>query len=337
MITQFKTLFTVQVNHAYYSANCEDINYIIPADTAQLLAKGKLLAKMLNGQLYALFEVDNGGAARSPLPGKTLRFGLQLANPYFTNYTAVAADFATAPLLYRNSVAPGTLDAPQKVTLVGPVFSHDLTDVARPVAVTLKDANGVIMRTDAITAAADRPTVTYNLTGLPPGACTVAEVYPAITKDIAYYVDSELLAAQVFGMVEIKIDSGFYAAPPTFSLAFAARQETLKYYVVATNYSDADFALLSINDAGYTSDGRAQVSFTSVPAASFATDDIAPQFLGDASTKVVLFKSAATVARTDKARTKIQLLKNGEALISNLPQPSQDRTDANLIIPISKP
>jgi len=52
---------------------------------------------------------------------------------------------------------------------------------------------------------------------------------------------------------------------------------------------------------------------------------------------LLLFKSTATVARMEKARTKIQLMKSGEAIINNLPQPGQDKTNADLIIPISKP
>ena len=334
MTTQFKTLFVVSVAHAYYGGNCEDVAFVVSADTAQLLRNGKLLAKEFEGKLYILFETDEAGAALVTISGKTLRIGLRLINPFFSNFTAVDADFSSSQLLYRNAAVPTALDSPVSVTPTGPIFSHVLSDSARPVTVTLKNPAGETVQTDEIADA--RSAVSYDLTGQPSSAYTIEEAYPATTSEQTYYCDTELLKAAVFGVIEIKIASDLYAFAPEFQVPFEAREETLKYYVVASNYSPAEFNQLSVLDAGFTEDGRPQINFTKVSSNSFTAADIPPDSLTDSSSAVVLFKSQTTVARTEKSRKKVQLRKNSNVLIENLPQPRPERPNADLIIPLSK-
>src|SRR5205823_8726244 len=120
MTTNFKPLFVVTVTHAYYHERCEDVAFIVPADTAQWLKNGKLLARELDGKLYVLFETDDELAptALKPIPGRTLRIGLRLINPFFCNFTEVNKKFASTTLLYRNATAATARDAPSKVRLV---------------------------------------------------------------------------------------------------------------------------------------------------------------------------------------------------------------------------
>jgi len=337
MTTQFKTLLTMTLAHAYYREGCRDIQYIIPHDTVQILKNGRLLAKELDGKLHVLFEADEAGMALIPVPGKMVRLGLQLVNPFFTNFTAVGADFASAELLYRNSTTATSLDVPVHLALVSPMFSHTITDSARPVTVQLKDAAGQVFQTDTISPAENRTTISYNLAGHAPGAWSVEEAYPASAKQIAYYCDAELVSAGVFGVLEMRIADNFYVTAANFQLAFAAREETLKYYVVASNFSNGDFDQLAVSDAGFAEEGRPQIGFTKVSSGSFAPADIAPALLGDPSVKVVLFKSQTAVARSEKGRRKIQLKKNNEVLITHLPQPGPEKSSAELIVSVSKP
>jgi len=337
MKTQFKTLFEVTVAHPYYRETCEDVAFLIPTGTAQVLRNGKLIAKELEGKLYVLFEAAEGGAALQPIPEQTLRFGLRLLNPFFSNFTKVDASFASSKLVYENTVAPGALDAPTKVQLVGNLFSHILTDAARPVTVTLSDRAGLALQTEEITAAVNRASLSYDLTALPPGGYTIDEQFPGGLTRNPYYSDAELLQAGVFGVLEVRIDGNFYAAPPHFQIEFDSREETLKYYVVGRHYANADVAQLSVADAGFGEDGRPQINFTKVLSGAFTGDEIPPAFLTDSSGQVVLFKSQAVVARAEKARKKIQLIKNGEVLIAHLPQPRPEKTNADLVIAISKP
>jgi hypothetical protein len=330
MMTRFETLFVVSVTHAYYGGPCPDVGFVIPADTAQWLRNGKLLARELKGKLYVLFEADKTGVALKPMPGQTLRFGLRLLNPFFSNFTKLAPAFPLKKLLYRNAAAPAALDAPVQVSLAGQVFSVPLSDSARPVTVTLKDNAGLALRTEEITATMGRPAVSYDLTGLEPGAYSIAEAYPNNTIESSYYSDPELVKSGIFGVVEIKIGSGFYGAPPDFQIAFEARSETLKYYVLARNYTGADLNQLSVLDGG-----PAPISFTPVPSSSFTLAE--KSLLSDSSLKAVLFRSDSPVPRLEKARKKIQLKKNNDVLIADLPQPGAEKSNAELVIAVSKP
>jgi hypothetical protein len=337
MTTQFRTLFTVTIAHPYYNRGGRDFDFIVPAGTARGLASAKLLAKSLDGKLHVLFETDVAGAALVPAPGAKLRFGLRLSNVFFGNFTAFNFHPGSFAALYRNAAAPGALAAPEKVVPVGRLFSHSLTKATRPVTAALKNASGQNLQSDAITAAADRAAVSYDLSGQNAGLYKVEETYPGDTASVLYYSDSELAQLGVFGIVEIEIAAAFYAAAANFTIPFAAREETLKYYVVAKSYTDAELDQLSIADEGFTKDARPQVKFTKVPSAAFAAGDLPAALLAKGDDKLVLFKSQGAVARREKARKKIQLKKNDDVLIEHLPQPGPEQMTADLIIQISKP
>ena len=269
--------------------------------------------------------------------GRTLRFGLLVLNPQFGNFTE-GFDPRAAKSFYKNGTMPTALDAPVEVVLVGRMCTHSLKDAARPVIVTLKNASGAALRTEEVTAEADRPEVSFDLSRLPPGVLAVEEQYPDdITFTSAYYADPELQQQGAIGVIEISIDSSFYTTAPAFEVAFDARQETLKYYLVARNYTNGEFTQLQVEDAGFAEEGRAEIAFTKVDAAAFTPAEIPAEILGGAGAKVVLFKSQALVARQQQGRKKIQLVRNNDVLIEHLPQPGADRTKADLIIHLSKP
>lgn len=90
-------------------------------------------------------------------------------------------------------------------------------------------------------------------------------------------------------------------------------------------------------DAGFQEDGRLQINFIKVSAESFTPAEIPPELVGNTSAKVVLFKSQNAVARAEKGRKKIQLKRNNDVLITHLPQPGSEKTNANLIVSVSKP
>lgn len=337
MNTQFKTLFTVGVDHGYYSGDCEDIRFIIPEGTARWLRNGKLLTRTLGGQLHVFFEADDRGVALAAIPGEVLRFGLLATNPCFSNFTQLNANFPKTKPLYRNSASPTALDAPEGVTLVGRMLTHVLTVPGRPVTITLKDGSANALKSTDITAAENRVSLAYDLNGYPPGAYDVEEVSASGTKKTAYYFEPELDQAGVFGILEVILSSDLYKATAAFAIGFASREETLNYYIVATTEQASDLNPLSITDAGAAEDDRDPVLFTKIPSASFTDAEISPAMLGDSSKQVVLFRSQATVPRAERARRKIQLMKNAEILIPHLPQPGPGKTNADIIIAISKP
>lgn len=152
----------------------------------------------------------------------------------------------------------------------------------------------------------------------------------------AHPEDAELMREGLFGVVEVMLEAGFYDAPPAFQVAFAAREETLKYYVVARNYTVAEFNQLELTDEGFTTEARPRIEFDRVAASAFTPDDLPATTLGDGAARVTLFRSLAPVARRARARRRIQLARNSEVLVQNLPQPGAAASTANLIIHLSK-
>lgn len=337
MITQFKIVFTLGMSHPYYMERCEDFDFVLPADAARALGSAKLIAKVRAGTLVFLAETDEGGDPLISAAGKRLRIGFKLLNPFFNYFTDLSSDFNSKVPLFRNGASPGAIDPPQQAGWVSRLFSHPLSSPDRPVAVTLKNAEGQILQTETITGANSRSVVSYNLSGQAPGFYTIEESYPGSNVSVPVYFDPELQREGVFGVADIQIDGGFYITPPDLRVAFQPREETLKYYVVARNYSDADVDQLTVSDAGFSEEGRPEILFSKVAPSGFTADEIAPGFLGDSQAKVVLFKSQGTVPRQAKARKSIQLRKNGDLLIAHLPQPGSSKVNADLIIPISKP
>jgi hypothetical protein len=152
----------------------------------------------------------------------------------------------------------------------------------------------------------------------------------------AHAEDAELIRAGLFCLVEITVDAGFYAAPPAFAIAFTARAETLKYYVVARNYTDSDFNLLDVNDAGFTADARPQISFQRIASGNFTPAEIPAAQIGGSDARVTLFRSQQPVTRQEKARKRIQLVRNNDVIIAQLPQPGAAAATADLVVHLSK-
>lgn len=330
-MSRFDILLSLKVTHAYYGGLCRDFSFVLPQDTVKLMRGHRLISRDLDGVLHVLYPSDGSSA---PLVGQTLRIGLKLLNPGFGNFTAIGFNPTSVSALYRNDAVPGQLDAPEQVTLIGQKLTVPLTEAARPATIELRDASGDTLRSEMV--ADDRSSVSFDLMGIPPGSCVVEEAYPGnVTHSTACYLDPELRQAGVLGLVEIRIDGSFPASPPAFEIAFDARTEILKYYLVVRNYSSAELNQLSVSDIGFPEDSRPQIVFTKVPAASFTSAEIPPALLGGGD--VVLFKSQGPVARQAKGRRKIQLSRNGDVLIEHLPQPGAEKPDADMIVHVSKP
>lgn len=333
MTTEFKIMCSLKIAHGYYAENCCDFDFVLPADTQELLRKGRLVSRVRDGVWYVLCEMQDG-AATVPLAGSKIRIGLRLNNPYFSNITNF--DFAAGAPLYTNQTTPNTLALTTRVTRVGESFVHPLSKTARPVTLTLRDAQSTVVQVDTIEAAHDRSDISYALTGRKPGVYSVTAVYPSETVTTQYYVDRDF-QADIFGVVEISLNSAFYTTAPAFLITYTAKQQVLKYFVVVQNYSLADFNDLAVSDEGYVEEARPRINFTRVNSAAFTPDDIPPALLASGTDRVVLFKSQAVVARQELGRKKIQLKKKNDVLITHLPQPSMPRADANLIVNLSKP
>lgn len=335
---RFETLLTLSVTHEYYGGPCPHFGYVIPTETVRTLKGGRMLTRTAGGALHVLYEADAQGEPLVPGTGAVLRVALALQNPAVANVTAPGPGVDGSCALYRNAPDATTLAPPTGVAMVGSLAGLTLQAPARPVTVEVRDATGTALLEETVTAAALATEVSFDLAALPPGALTVVEQYPGgVERSTRWYYHPELTAAGAFGVAELVIDAGFYDAPAELTVAFAAREDSLKYYVVGTKYTDADVNALSVKDAGFTEEQRPEVKFTKVPPSAFSAADLPPGLLAGGAAKLALFRSEDPVPRRDGGRRKIQLLKNSDLLIANLPQPGDDRASADLIIHLAKP
>ncbi|OYY94813.1 MAG: hypothetical protein B7Y41_04380 [Hydrogenophilales bacterium 28-61-23] len=333
MKISFAPLATVSIAHGYYSGGCRDIEFLPSAGTQSLLRAGRMLARMLDGQLHLLYEAESPGVPVSSLAGKSLHFGLRLTNPSFENITEpVLADASLTPF-FTNAALPGALDAARGVALVAGLYTHAPSRATRPVRLSLRDAaaNTLDVRQ------ASEATTSYDLRGLPSGEYLIEEDYGAgVSLARQLFVDAELRDTGVWGLLSLRIDAAFYASAASFALNFAAREETLRYYVVAKNWPPAEFDQLNVVDAGFSTEGRDEIAFTRL-VAPFPNGFINASLLGDGSAQIAVFQSQTEVARRERGLRKLHLSRNATVLIEHLPLPGPERAKADLIVHLSKP
>jgi hypothetical protein len=337
MSTSFGILFSIKIAHTYYSATCADFEYYIPQDTAEILRNRRITTRSKNGSCFFLCEKNDAGIPIVPVTGITLRIGLKLTNPNFSNFTKIDFKPGNTPI-YNNLSSPAILDPPAEMPLTGALFIYPLTKTGRPDTVVVRDAGNNILKSSTVTDADNTTPVPFDLTSYPPGVYSLNEKQGSSTKKSLIYVDPEMARKKTFGIVEILVADSFLTSdPPEFILNFSAKEEILKYYIVGKNYTSADLNHLSVTDAGYSDDARPQVHFTKVSQGAFAATDISPSLLTGANARVVLFKSQSPVSRIERPRKKIQLSYNSDLIIKHLPSPGIDKSNSEIIIQISKP
>ena len=169
MKINFKTLLTLKISHSYYGEDCRDFDFVIPFGTRQLLQDGRLTARVFAGQLLLFFAADGANSLVS-MAGRQLCLGIRVHNPYFTNFTRLDFEMPAVTPVYRNIPDFQKLTGDMASALVGPVFSHTIRHSDRPITLRLISPAGALIHAEMIPAGANRQTVSYNLSGLAPGA-----------------------------------------------------------------------------------------------------------------------------------------------------------------------
>lgn len=338
MSTRFSTLLQLDIQHEFYGGGCPDFGLILPADCQRLLQRGRLLLKERDNRWHLLFEQDSDGEPLAMLAGQTLRLGLQLLNPYFDNFTSESLALAGEVPVYRNRVTPDALAAPVRMPLCSGFYRHVIAQPQRPVTLQLRRSDAELLHSITITAADDRPSFAFDLRELPAGEYWIEEHYPGdVVTQTAIYADAELGQQAVAAVLELRLDATFYETAPVLSLQFSAKQQALRFYLVVRNYSDAEFAQLSVSDHGFVEDGRSEIPFQRIASASFGAEEIPVELLARQGERVVLFRSQVAVGRQARPRRKLQLRRNGDILIEHLPQPGPDSAKAEQIVLVGKP
>lgn len=335
MSVQFKALFTVKLLHEYYVDVFKDLILVVPKETGIVLKNGKIIVKELDGVYHFFCEFQENNIPLVELSNQSLKFALKLSNPNFYNFTDISQDKAVP--LYNNSSLTSALDLAANVVPTGQFLTHVISHEDRPVTLSLESIKGNVISTETVTVEHTRNHCSFEFKNAVSGAYRVKETYLAKNEIINYYYHQETFVQPTFSLIEIKIDSSFYTSPPEFTIQFNAKKEKLNYYVIADKYSPTDFSNLQITDTGFVKDSRSEVTFERVEVNNFGSEEFKANLLGEPNSKVTLFRSLNKVNRQHKSRKNIQLSLNGQMLISNLPAPGQEKTQANFIIHLANP
>lgn len=328
----FRTLFTLEVRHAFWGGLTDQLRFIVPPSTQRRLAGVRAMARERDGRLYVLFETDAADAPLAALAGLTLRFGLVPRSAAFAGVTAADGIAPGLARAWDNAVDANTLAGPEGLQLTGTRPRLAAADAERPLTMRLLDAAGTLVTQTVLQAADDGWTLPF---ALPPGDWHVEEqgVGPPVRRRLR--VDPELQGA--WGLLNLTVDAGHVAAGHVFTLDFAAASDTLRYYVVASHLDDAQFAQVAVVDTGALAEARPAIEFDRIAAAGFGAGHLAPALLdpaGDA--RIALFQSRSAVARRVGGPRGLQLQRNGDVLVGHLPQPGADRHDAQFVVHLSQ-
>ena len=334
-MTHYRSLATARLTHTYHPGVARHLEWVVPDETARLLRRARALCKVIDGVMHFIYSATQSGAPIVPISGSLLRLGVRVTDTAFANVTAPASLPASGVAYWKNGASPTALDSFLSTRLVGAMFEHRLGGSGRPVSVSVIGESGTVW-SEVVTAEQGKSSISIDLSGLEPGAFAVREDYPTTTGSTAVFLHAEFARDSLIGIVDLQVAPSFYSTPPAFEVALAAREETLRYYLVLDNHTPADLETLQISDEGATEDDRPEVLFDRLPP-PFAADELPTSQLGGGpASAYVLFRSRSPVARRERARRRIELHRNGDLLIPHLPQPRPNQSDANIVIRLGK-
>ncbi|WP_077000837.1 hypothetical protein [Variovorax sp. KK3] len=325
----FRPLWTVEVQHAFFGGTCDAMEFIIPPSTLRALAGAHAIALQRDGRLHVLYEAREDGQPLSPLAGRHFLFGLR---PRSASFDLITLPFGIPPgdaALWRNAPDADSLALAAAVRISGERLRIEPRSTQRPLTVRLFDSSDT-----------ERAQIVLNIgdeAWTPQGAFTEG---PWRVEETAgngppaswiLHIAPELGGA--WGLLDLTVVAAHVADGHAFALSFAARSDTLRYYVVAHRLSDTEFNQLQVLDNGFAAEARPQIAFDRVLPAAFGADHLAPGLLDPSgSARMALFEAQAPVARRARGPAGVELHRNGELLVGNLPQPGADRPDAQFVV-----
>ena len=327
----FRQLWTVMVQHGFFGGSCDALSFTLPPATERALAGAHALLRVFDGALHVLVEVDDANAPLSDLSGLRLLIALKPREASF--------DLITTPLglprgdaaVWDNTANANALGSPRAVRISGEHLRIEPRATERPLTLRLFDAANTLQAQDVLNIGDEA----WTLPGLyTRGEWRVEEQGAGPTSSWALWVEPELVNA--WGVLLLSFDSGHLPAGQAFTLSFTARSDTLRYYVVANRFGLAEFNSLSVQDTSFAAEARPAIVFNRVAPANFNASHLTPALLDPSgSARIALFEAQATVARRARGPLGLELHRNGDVLIGNLPQPGAERHDAQFVVHLS--
>lgn len=329
---RFRPLWTIEVRHEFHGGACDALDFIVPPATARALAGVHAMARQRGGRLQVLIETDAAGLPLSPLAGAQFLFGLR---PREASFELITVPFGLLPgstALWSNVADANALGGPSEVLVSGEPLRIEPRSTVRPLTLRLFDTAG-IERRQAVLNDGDEAWTPQGL--FTHGGWRIEEQAGGAPQSWALRVEPELVG--VWGLLDLSVDVGHIVAGHDFALEFAARADTLRYYVVASRFAEADFNQVQVLDAGFTAEARPQIQFSRVLPAAFGASHLAPAFLDPTgSARIALFEAQAAVTRRVRGPAGVELHRNGDVLVGNLPQPGADRPDAQFVVHLTQ-
>ncbi|GAA5216522.1 hypothetical protein ACFSJ3_12760 [Corallincola platygyrae] len=332
---EFSKLLEINLNHDYYQGPSQDLRCALLSPSSRLLNTGAIRLVNQPGGISLYFKKRADNNPVNSIAGATLQIAVVVTNPAFAVVTDLGAAENQLPI-YRNTLSPDSFDVAVNYQNVGGRFSYPLQFGTRPATVQLLSDAGEQIESHAITADMQASTQSLLLEKQGPGFYRINEAAGADNAQTLVSYQPQL-PAQSIALLEIKIDASFYTAPPAFGLQFAARSDTLNYYIIASNYSDTEFGNLTLTDAGFAEQSRSEITFSRLESTSFGDSQISPELLNSNNSKVTLFHSQASISRRQQGPKKLQLKLDGDVLISSLPTPGSTSAKADFFIHLAKP
>ena len=331
----FHPLWTVTVQHGFFGGSCDALGFNLPPSAERALAGSHALLRVRDGALQVLVEVDEAHTPISDLSGLRLLIALKpreasfdlITTPIFGNSGLPRGDVA----VWDNAANPNALGAPHAVRICGEQLRIEPRATERPLTLRLFDAANTLQAQNVLNIGDEA----WTLPGLyTRGEWRVEEQGAGPAAAWALWVEPELVNA--WGVLALRFDPAHLPAGQAFNLSFGARSDTLRYYVVAQRFGVAEFNSLSVQDTGFAAEARPAIVFNRVAPASFNASHLAPALLDPSgSARIALFEAQATVARRARGPLGLELHRNGDVLIGNLPQPGAERHDAQFVVHLS--
>ena len=328
----FRPLWTVEVKHAFFGGACDALSFIIPPGTERALAGAHAMVREREGRLHVLLEVDEADAPLSDLTGLRLLFELKPREAAFDLITTPLGLARGDAALWDNRAAADALGGPRAVRISGEQLRIEPRSAERPLTLRLFDAADVQQASKVLNVGDEA----WTLAGLyTRGEWWVEEQGVGPAMRWALWVEPALRGA--WGMLALTVDAGHLATPQAFTLAFSARSDTLRYYVVANRYGEAEFNQVKLLDAGFTAEGRPAIVFNRINPADFNPSHLTPALLDPGgNARIALFEAQASVPRRARGPVGLELHRNGDVLIGSLPQPGAERHDAQFVVHLSR-
>lgn len=327
----FRTLHTIEVRHAFWGGATDALQFTVPPATERTLAGARLMAREREGRLHVLAEVGDDDLPLAPLAGLNLVFGLAPRSAAFELVSAPDGVAAGSTRWWTNAADADALAGPVARAVTGPTPRLAAADPARPLTMRLLDAAGTEVARTTLTEGEDGWTPALVL---PRGDWQVEEQAAGPAQRRSFRVDPELQGA--WGAVSLTVAPAHIAAGHAFTLTFAARTDTLRYYVVAQRFDADQFAQVSVVDTGAAAEARPAIEFDRIGSEAFGAGHLSPALLDPSGgARIALFQARAAVARRARGPSGVQLHRNGDVLVGHLPQPGAERHDAQFVVHLS--